>query len=136
MQIEGVCMMDIRYEKITNKTFDEAINRVKEELKKRNFGVLWELNFKDKMAEHNIDFSNNFMILEVCNPQKANEVLSRHIEVGYFLPCKMVVYEKDGDVRIGTARPKSLMGMMGYDDLDDVANEVENIMIESIDAAI
>lgn len=128
--------MNIRYEKVTNKTFDEAIKSIKEELKKRNFGVLWEFNIKDKMDEHNIDFHNNFMILEVCNPYKANEVLSKHIEVGYFLPCKMVVYEKDGKVRIGAARPKALIGMFAYDDLDDVANEVEKIMIESIDEAV
>lgn len=44
------------------------------------------LNFKDKMADHNIDFKNNFMILEVCNPQKANEVLSRHLEAGWIFP--------------------------------------------------
>lgn len=128
--------MDIRYEKVTNKSFEEAIKSIKEELKNRSFGVLWEFNIKDKMAEHNINFPNNFMILEVCNPHKANEVLSKHIDVGYFLPCKMVVYEKDNKVHIGAAKPKALMGMFSYDDLDDVADEVERIMIESIDAAV
>ena len=128
--------MDIIYEKVTEKTFDEALESIKTELKERNFGVLWELNFKEKLAEHEIDFPSNFKILEVCNPQKANQVLSKHIEVGYFLPCKIVVYEKDGKVRIGTARPEMLLGMMGYDDLSNVASEVEKIMIESIDAAV
>lgn len=42
---------------------------------------------------------------------------------GYFLPCKMVVYEM-------------LIGLMGYDDLGDVASEVESILIEAIDAAV
>lgn len=128
--------MDLRYEKITKSSFDEAVQSITERLKERSFGVLWQLNFKEKMAEHGIDFPNNFMILEVCNPQKANEVLSRHIEIGYFLPCKIVVYEKDGEVRIGTARPEILMGMAGYDDLGDVAKEVENILIEAIDEAV
>lgn len=128
--------MDIIYEKKTNKSFDEALESVKKELKERKFGVLWELNFKDKMAEHNIDFKNNFKILEVCNPQKANEVLSAHIEVGYFLPCKMVVYEKKGEVFIGTAKPEMLLGMMGYDDIGNVATEVQEILIEAIEASI
>ena len=128
--------MDLRYEKVTKKSFDEAVGSITDALKERKFGVLWQLNFKDKMAEHDINFPNNFMILEVCNPQKANEVLTKHIEMGYFLPCKMVVYEIDGEVRIGTARPEMLMGMMGYDDLGDVASEVEKILIESIDAAV
>ena len=128
--------LDIRYEKSTKKSFAEALESIINALKEREFGVLWQLNFKEKMAEHGIEFQNNFMILEVCNPQKANEVLSAHIEVGYFLPCKVVVYEKDDEVFIGTAKPGMLLGMMGYDDLDDVANEVEKILIESIDAAV
>lgn len=128
--------MDIKYEKVTNKTFEQALESIKKELKDRKFGVLWELNFKDKMAEHNIDFPNNFKILEVCNPQKANEVLSKHLEAGYFLPCKVVVYENDGKVFVGTAKPEMLINMMGYDDLGDVAKEVERILIESIDAAV
>lgn len=131
-----VRILDIRYEKSTNKSFEDALESIKKELKDRKFGVLWELNFKDKMAEHNIDFKNNFKILEVCNPHKANEVLSKHLDVGYFLPCKMVVYENEGKVFIGTAKPEMLIGLMGYDDLGNVAKEVESILIEAIDAAV
>ena len=47
-----------------------------------------------------------------------------------------LVYEKDDQVRIGTARPEKLMGMMGHDDLSHVSQEVEKILIKSIDAAI
>lgn len=128
--------MDMIYEKTTQKSFETAVESITEELKKRKFGVLWTLNFKDKMAEHGIDFKNNFMILEVCNPQKANEVLTKHIDMGYFLPCKMVVYEDEGLVKIGAAEPKKLMGMMGYDDLKDVADQVQSIILEAIDAAV
>ncbi len=131
-----VRILDIRYEKSTNKSFGDALESIKKELKDRKFGVLWELNFKDKMAEHNIDFKNNFKILEVCNPHKANEVLSKHLDVGYFLPCKMVVYENEGKVFMGTAKPEMLIGLMGYDDLGNVAKEVESILIEAIDAAV
>lgn len=128
--------MEMIYEKITEKSFYEAVESIQESLKNKSFGVLWQLNFKEKMAEHNIEFENNFMILEVCNPHKANEVLSQHIEMGYFLPCKMVAYEKDGKVRIGTARPEKLMAMTGLDGLEDIASEVEKILIEAIDEAI
>lgn len=128
--------MDMIYEKKTKKSFEQAILSITEELKKRKFGVLWSMNFKDKMAEHDIDFKNNFVILEVCNPQKANEVLTKHIDMGYFLPCKMVVYENEGEVIIGAPEPKKLMGMMGYSDLENVADEVQSIMIEAINAAV
>lgn len=128
--------MEIRYEKSTTKSFSEALESIKKELKDRKFGVLWELNFKEKLAEHDIDFPTNFKTLEVCNPQKASEVLSNHIEVGYFLPCKVVVYEKESNVFIGTAKPEILLGMMGFEDLGDVAKEVEQILTDAIDAAV
>ncbi len=128
--------LDIRYEKSTKKSFNEAVESITNSLKERKFGVLWQMDVKEKMAEHEIDFKTNFMILEVCNPQTANEVLSAHIEVGYFLPCKVVVYEKDEEVFIGTAKPGMLIGMMGYEDLNHIAMGVENVLIEAIDAAV
>ncbi|NLY85300.1 MAG: DUF302 domain-containing protein [Tissierellia bacterium] len=128
--------MEIRYERTTNKSLEDAITSITNSLKERKFGLLWQVNFKEKMAEHGIDFPYDFVVLEVCNPQKANEVLTKHIEMGYFLPCKVVVYEKDGITRIGTARPKILMSMAGYDDLEAIAIEVEGILTEAIDEAI
>lgn len=128
--------MNIRYERETKKNFNQAIDSISKSLKDRSFGVLWQLNFKEKLSEHGIDFPNNFMILEVCNPQKASQVLSAHLEVGYFLPCKIAVYEREGRVFIGTVKPGHLIGLMGFEDLGDVADEVENILIEAIDAAI
>ena len=56
--------------------------------------------------------------------------------MGYFLPCKVVVYEKDGITRIGTAKPKVLMSMAGYDDLEHIAIEVEEIFKDAIDNAV
>ena len=97
---------------------------------------MWELNFKDKLEEHDIEFKNNFKVLEVCNPKKAGEVLNAHMDVGYFLPCKMVVYEKEGQVMVGTLKPEKLIGMMNYEDLDTVAKEVQNTLIEAVDAAV
>lgn len=128
--------MNLVYERVTDKPFNVAVDSIINALKDREFGVLWQLNFKDKLAEHNIDFNNNFIILEVCNPDKANEVLSKHIEMGYFLPCKVIVYENEGKVRIGTAKPEMLMGFMGHDDLGHIAKEVETVLTEAIDAAI
>ncbi|MDB7503003.1 DUF302 domain-containing protein [Enterococcus faecium] len=44
----------------------------------------------------------------MCNPKQAKEVLEKRIEVGYFLPCKVVVYEKEADVYIGLLKPTVL----------------------------
>src|SRR5665648_702802 len=101
--------MDINYKVQTNKSFERTIEDLKESLSNHNFGVLWELNFKDKLKEKGLDFDKNFKILEVCNPNQAKKVLEENIEVGFFLPCKIVVYEDSGSVFIGMPKPTELI---------------------------
>lgn len=125
-------MDNLKYEVTTNKSFDEAVSNILKSLEKQKFGVLWKLNFKEKLHEKGIDFDTNFMILEVCNPHKAKEVLSKYIDVGYFLPCKVVVYEDRETVKIGMARPGVLINMLGHEDLEHTANEVEEILVTAI----
>lgn len=128
--------MEFIYEVKTSKGFNEAIDSIKESLSNNDFGVLWEMNVKDKLKEKGVDFSKNFQILEVCNPQKAKNVLEENIRVGYFLPCKIVVCEIDGEVMIGMPKPTSLLSMMGESKLKDVADEVEITLKKAIDEAV
>ncbi len=125
--------MNILYEKKVSLPYNEALETLKEKLKESSFGVLWQLNFKDKLAEHDLELSSNFTVLEVCNPKKAHTVLEKHIDVGYFLPCKMAVYEKEGHVYVGMPKPETLIGMIGHEDLVEVAAEVETILAGVID---
>ena len=127
-------MENIKYEVISNKPFAETVNGLIKSLEDYHFSVMWQLNFKDKLKEKGIYFDSHFMILEVCNPQKAKEVLTRHVDAGYFLPCKVVVYEDKGTVKVGMMKPEFLLGMLGYADLQDIAKEVQTIMISAIDS--
>jgi len=128
--------MNIKYEVKVQKSFDEAVESLKKKLAENKFGVLWELNFKDKLKENGLDFDSNVKVLEVCNPIQAKEVLSRNIEAGYFLPCKMLVYEREGSVYIGMMKPTELIKMIGNEKLIAIAQEVENVLKKSIDDAV
>ena len=128
--------MNIVYEKKTNKNLDEAINSLTEKLKENDFGVLWQVNFKDKLNEKGLDFEDNYVVLEVCNPKKAKEVLEKNIHVGYVLPCKMVVREENDQTYVGMTRPEALISLFGESDLNTMAKEVEEILKKSIEVAI
>ncbi|MTI48527.1 DUF302 domain-containing protein [Sporosalibacterium faouarense] len=128
--------MDINYKVSTSKSFNEAVSSLKENLSNYNFGVLWELNFKDKFNEKGLEFASNFMIFEVCNPSKAKEVLEQNIEIGFFLPCKLVVFEKEDKVFIGMPKPTQLIGMFEEKQLTSVAKEVEEELKSAINDAI
>lgn len=128
--------MNIVYEKSTNKDLNEAIKSLKENLKENSFGVLWELNFKDKLEEKGLEFKDDFVILEVCNPNQAKEVLDRNIHIGYVLPCKMVVRTENDKTYIGMTNPETLIGLFEEEELTKVAKQVAETLKRSIEASI
>lgn len=128
--------MKYNYEVMTSKTFSTAVEDLKKSLSENSFGVLWELNFKEKLEEKGLDFHQNFKVLEVCNPKQAKEVLDLHIEAGYFLPCKMVVYEKENSVFMGMMRPTSMIGLFGQNELLSIAQQVETVLKKALDDAM
>ena len=116
-----------------NKTVDEAVAALEESLKKRKFGVLWQLDIPAKLKEKGVSFEVPYRVLEVCNPHEAKEVLSANRMVGYFLPCKIVVYEEQGMTKIGMPKPTFLMEAVGDDRLKETAQRVEKALQEAID---
>jgi len=120
----------------TNKSIDDAIHSLEENLSAEKFGVLWSFNVKDKLQEKGLDFEQDFRILEVCNPHEAEKVLSLNQMVGYFLPCKIVVYDDHGTTKIGMPKPSALINIVEDDRLNDLALDIENRLIACIDKSI
>lgn len=127
--------MSLIFETKTNKDFETAVADLKKSLTENSFGVLWEMNFKDKLQEKGLDFNKNFKVFEVCSPPRAKVVLDQNLEAGYMLPCKMVVYEKEDGVRIGMMKPTSMAALMDDEGLTEFTEEVETILRKAIDSA-
>lgn len=120
----------------TDKSVEKAISALELALKEEKFGVLWQFSVQDKLNEKGIEFDHNYQILEVCNPFEAKKVLSAHHLAGYFLPCKIVVYEHDGQTKIGLPKPTALIGMVeneSFPSLRGIAQDVEDRLISCID---
>jgi uncharacterized protein (DUF302 family) len=128
--------MNLVYEKSTNKILEEALKALEENLKENNFGILWQLNFKDKLNEKNLEFQDDFVVLEVCNPEQAQEVLNKNIHIGYALPCKMVVRTEGEQTYIGMASPNVLIGLFDEPELKEVAQKVEVTLKKAIEASV
>ncbi|MBT2732890.1 DUF302 domain-containing protein [Carnobacterium sp. ISL-102] len=128
--------MDIVYEKRTDKSLEEAIQSLEENLKENSFGILWQLNFKDKLAEKGLELKDDFVVLEVCNPKQAKEVLEKNIHIGYVLPCKMVVRTEGNKTYMGMTSPEKLISLFDESELNEVAKSVEMALKKAITASI
>lgn len=117
----------------TDKTVMEVVQALERTLQEEDFGVLWQFDIQDKLQEKGLDFDSSYQVLEVCNPHEAQRVLNRDKLVGYFLPCKIVVYDDGGTTKIGLPRPTSLIGMLDDPSLIEIAEDVEKRLIACID---
>lgn len=124
--------MTFHYTVETEKTPEQAIEKLTEALKEEKFGVLWRLDMKAKLQEKGVDFNQTFHILEVCNPVEAKRVLSENSLVGYFLPCKIGVYEEKGKTRIGLPKPTALISLVENDNLMAIATDIEKRLIACV----
>ncbi|RLQ94225.1 DUF302 domain-containing protein [Falsibacillus albus] len=125
--------MQFDYTVETTKGIEEAIAALEDQLKEEKFGVLWDFDLAGKLQEKGKDFSSAYRVLEVCNPDEAVRVLSKDKKVGYFLPCKIVVYEDGGKTKIGMPNPSSLIHLADDPDLDEIAKDVEARLKKCID---
>lgn len=125
------------YTVMTTKTIDEAINALEENLKKEKFGVLWKLNINEKLQEKGVELNQAYRVLEVCNPNEAKRVLTHNQLAGYFLPCKIVVYDDQGVTKIGMPKPSILMNLAdNSESLKEIALDIEKRLISCIDHSI
>lgn len=120
----------------TNESIEKAIQTLEAQLKVESFGILWQFDIKETLQNKGLDFDESYHVLEVCNPKVAKEMLEKNKLVGYFLPCKIVVYEQNGDTMIGLPLPTELISMAKDETLKETAGNVEEILIKCIDKSI
>ena len=106
-------------------TFDEVITKVTEELKKEGFGIISEIDLKNKFKEKlNVDF-RNYKILGACNPSLAYKAIQQEDKIGTMLPCNILVQEHErGGVEVSAINPLESMGTVDNASLQSIAAEV------------
>jgi len=118
----------------TQKNIDDAITDLTQGLKEINFGVLETLDFKKILSEKGLEFSDNYKLMEVCNPNLAKQVLEANPDLGLLLPCTIAVYQKGNENFISLARPTSLLSMASEQNLKFSGEEIEDNLIRIIES--
>lgn len=111
--------------KKVNLSYEQAIEKVTEELKKEGFGVLTEIDVKDTLKKKlDVDL-RKYKILGACNPPLAYRALQTEETIGVMLPCNVIVQETPGgDVQVSAINPMVAMQTVGNPNLSEVASEV------------
>ena len=108
-------------------SYEEAVKNTTAALKDEGFGVLCEIDIKEKLKEKlGVDF-RRYIILGACNPPLAYKTLQEEINIGLLLPCNVVVYEADevGKSVVAAVDAKAMLSVVGSNPtLDSVATEV------------
>ncbi len=117
--------MSYYFSKTVQTTFDDAVNRVIEELKKEGFGVLSDIDVRETLKKKiNVDF-RNYRILGACNPHFAYQALQTEDKIGTMLPCSVVVQEIEGvGAEVAAIDPVASMTAVRNPGLEKIAGEV------------
>lgn len=105
--------------------FETVVEQVREALKKEGFGILTEIDVREKMKEKlGIDM-NKYIILGACNPPNAYKAILAEENIGLMLPCNVIVYEKGTKTVLSVTRPMVAMQMIDNKELQKAAGAVE-----------
>ncbi len=113
--------------------YETVIELVREALKKEGFGVLTEIDVKEKMKEKLGLDMRKYIILGACNPPNAYKAILAEENIGLMLPCNVIVYEKGGKTVLSVIRPTVAMQMIDNVELQKVAEAVEGQLKKAFD---
>jgi uncharacterized protein (DUF302 family) len=118
--------MSYYFSKILDVSFEEAISKVTDELKKEGFGILTDIDIKEALKKKlNVDFKK-YRILGACNPPFAYQGLQAEDKIGTMLPCNVIVQEHaEGKVEVAAVDPLASMQAIENPELKDIAEQVQ-----------
>jgi uncharacterized protein (DUF302 family) len=126
VKARGGIIISYYFSKTLKLSFEEAVARVTEALKKDGFGILTEIDVKETLKKKlNVDF-RKYRILGACNPPFAYRALQAEDKIGLMLPCNVIVQElPGGEVEVAAIDPVASMAAVDNPKLREVGEQVQ-----------
>ncbi len=122
--------------KTTTLSFADAVTQVKAALASEGFGQLTEIDVQAKLKEKLGVEMEPYVILGMCNPALAHQALLIETEIGLLLPCNVIVYEKEGVVRIAAQKPSLMSEVVGKSELETIVDEAEQHLRKALESIV
>jgi len=126
--------MSYYFAKTIDASFEDAIVKTTETLKKYGFGVLTEIRMHEKLKEKvGVDFQK-YTILGACNPPIAYKALLAENKIGTMLPCNVIVQDLgNGKIEVAAVNPIESMKAITNPALGEVAAQVTEMLKRMIE---
>jgi uncharacterized protein (DUF302 family) len=122
------------YGRVLDMPYEQAVERTREALKAEGFGLLCEIDVKEKLKEKlRVDF-RKYVILGACNPPLAHQTLQEEINIGLLLPCNVVVYEEGDHSAVAAIDAVKMLSIVGNAKLEAMAEQVNEKLRRAIDS--
>jgi len=76
------------------------------------------------------------VIVEVCSPKHASQVLSKNAFISTAMPCRIAIFQRDNKTVVSTIAPTAMLDMYDEPELKPVAEEVEKLMKEIMEESL
>lgn len=121
--------MEYYFSKTIESSFDEAISRITAALKEKGFGIITEIDLREKFKEKlDVDFKK-YKILGACNPGFAFKALQAEEKIGTMLPCNILVIDQgNGKTEVSAVNPLASMMAVQNKELEPLAREVTDTL--------
>jgi uncharacterized protein (DUF302 family) len=118
--------MSYYFSKELSASFEGALERVVQSLKREGFGILTEIDVRATLKKKlDVDF-RKYKILGACNAPYAYEALKKEDKIGTMLPCNVIVQEiAEGTVEVAAVDPVASMKAVENPGLVPVALAVQ-----------
>lgn len=119
------------YQVQTTKSVDEALKALEEVLPTYSFGLQNIHNMKNNLNNKGIDFDTECLILDVCNPKIAKELLDIDLNLCNAMPCKITLRAQENET-IVSINPFAYIIEFLNKDAKEAAQKAEAILKEII----
>jgi uncharacterized protein (DUF302 family) len=122
--------VDYAYKRVGTRSFKETIEAVERSVELHGFVVQRYHDIQERLA------SKGFPIRPLVIFEIAPAGESEDESLAMLMPCRINVYEEEGDVVVAALRPTLFRVVFPEHDLDALAAEVEAVVVGVVDQAV
>lgn len=121
------------YKTKTDLPLESVKSQLEEKAKAIGFGVLGHYDFKSILESKGFPIEHEVTVYELCNPAGAQKALRAAQDISVYLPCRLSIYEDDGQTVLSTIGVDAIVDGVGGDEelkafMMDIFDHIKGLM--------